>query len=88
MLHSILGAYTCYRPDVGYVSEPFQYFIMLPFKKSQNMAQHNLAANVRLSAFIFLLLLRGMESLVVKELPPFSCKGLSQFGRSVTLITL
>lgn len=23
MLHSILGAYTCYRPDVGYVSEAF-----------------------------------------------------------------
>lgn len=21
MLHSVLGAYTCYRPDVGYVSE-------------------------------------------------------------------
>lgn len=22
VLHSILGAYTCYRPDVGYVSTP------------------------------------------------------------------
>uniref|UniRef100_G3RJS7 TBC1 domain family member 14 n=1 Tax=Gorilla gorilla gorilla TaxID=9595 RepID=G3RJS7_GORGO len=33
MLHSILGAYTCYRPDVGYVSEVSQYFIMLLSKK-------------------------------------------------------
>lgn len=29
MLHSILGAYTCYRPDVGYVSDAFQFFMML-----------------------------------------------------------
>lgn len=28
MLHSILGAYTCYRPDVGYVSDAFQFFMI------------------------------------------------------------
>lgn len=43
MLHSILGAYTCYRPDVGYVSDAFQFFFffndVMVYKESQNIAQ-------------------------------------------------
>lgn len=33
MLHSVLGAYTCYRPDVGYVSELSIFYPVLRFTK-------------------------------------------------------
>lgn len=29
LLHSVLGAYTCYRPDVGYVSVIYLFYFIL-----------------------------------------------------------
>lgn len=66
MLHSILGAYTCYRPDVGYVSELFQYFIMFFSRKSQYCPAHR-RCGCRVECHFLL----GMESLTVNDLPQF-----------------
>lgn len=30
LLHSVLGAYTCYRPDIGYVSKSIRVDALLP----------------------------------------------------------
>lgn len=53
MLHSILGAYTCYRPDVGYVSEVSQYFIILLSKRKVRYCPAHVSCKCQPSAFVF-----------------------------------
>lgn len=63
MLHSVLGAYTCYRPDVGYVSELSIFYRVSHFKKKVRITpvvRDILAARARRRPSLLL----GMESLM------------------------
>lgn len=65
MLHSILGAYTCYRPDVGYVSDAFQFFYdVMSIKKVKTLPSSHIEC--------YYDLLKNIKSLERNELIQFS----------------
>ena len=41
LLHSLLGAYACYRPDVGYVSNKQSSLVFFKFEKNRNVISYS-----------------------------------------------